>query len=199
MADRIHLRHSTDKQTDARQRHVLAARLAAGAPKTIHRILDAAGARNLPDQLALSPADTGEPALDPDVVLDLPGLLVEQRKVPASRSTQLYQRDFSFRCSSRPGSATSARGGCRRPNWPRSAPWPTTSRPCGRLQRRPPLTARSRCAVVERVQVTVDGAGENIHAVVTWAGGHRTHADLIRPVARIDRDATARPARGHGA
>jgi DNA invertase Pin-like site-specific DNA recombinase len=41
-------------------------------------------------------------------------------------------------------------------------------------------------AVVERVQVTAEGAGENVHAVVTWAGGHQTHADLIRPVARID-------------
>jgi DNA invertase Pin-like site-specific DNA recombinase len=30
--DRIYLRHSTDKQTDARQRHALAARLKAGAP-----------------------------------------------------------------------------------------------------------------------------------------------------------------------
>ncbi|MFF5213552.1 recombinase family protein [Streptosporangium sp. NPDC000396] len=32
MADRIYLRHSTDKQTDARQRHALAALLAIGAP-----------------------------------------------------------------------------------------------------------------------------------------------------------------------
>ncbi|MFF2148668.1 recombinase family protein [Kitasatospora sp. NPDC058190] len=32
MADRIYLRHSTDKQTDSRQRHALAALLAAGAP-----------------------------------------------------------------------------------------------------------------------------------------------------------------------
>lgn len=32
MADRLYLRHSTDKQTDARQRHALAALLAAGAP-----------------------------------------------------------------------------------------------------------------------------------------------------------------------
>ena len=30
--DRIYLRHSTDKQTDARQRHALAALLKAGAP-----------------------------------------------------------------------------------------------------------------------------------------------------------------------
>ncbi|MEV6869053.1 recombinase family protein, partial [Streptosporangium subroseum] len=41
-------------------------------------------------------------------------------------------------------------------------------------------------AVVERVQVTADGVGENVHAVLTWAGGHQSHADLIRPVARID-------------
>ncbi|MEV6726888.1 recombinase family protein [Streptomyces xanthochromogenes] len=32
MTDRLYLRHSTDKQTDARQRHALAALLAAGAP-----------------------------------------------------------------------------------------------------------------------------------------------------------------------
>ncbi|MFL4496507.1 recombinase family protein [Streptomyces sp. VTCC 41912] len=32
MADRLYLRHSTDSQTDARQRHALAALLAAGAP-----------------------------------------------------------------------------------------------------------------------------------------------------------------------
>ncbi|MBO2461542.1 recombinase family protein [Actinomadura violacea] len=32
MADRVYLRHSTDKQTDARQRHALAALLASGAP-----------------------------------------------------------------------------------------------------------------------------------------------------------------------
>ncbi|GLW11612.1 hypothetical protein Misp01_67400 [Microtetraspora sp. NBRC 13810] len=32
MADLVYLRHSTDKQTDARQRHALTALLAAGAP-----------------------------------------------------------------------------------------------------------------------------------------------------------------------
>ncbi|GLW13054.1 hypothetical protein Misp01_81820 [Microtetraspora sp. NBRC 13810] len=47
------------------------------APKTIRRILDAAGARALPDHLAMAPADTGEPPPDPDVILDLPGLLVD--------------------------------------------------------------------------------------------------------------------------
>src|SRR6266540_900886 len=41
-------------------------------------------------------------------------------------------------------------------------------------------------AVIESVQVTVDGATERVHATVTWAGGHQTHATLIRPVARID-------------
>ena len=41
-------------------------------------------------------------------------------------------------------------------------------------------------AVIESVQVTADGATERVHATVTWAGGHQTHADLIRPVARID-------------
>ncbi|MFI6801166.1 hypothetical protein [Streptosporangium canum] len=32
MTDRVYLRHSTDKQTDARQRHTHASPLAAGAP-----------------------------------------------------------------------------------------------------------------------------------------------------------------------
>jgi Recombinase zinc beta ribbon domain len=41
-------------------------------------------------------------------------------------------------------------------------------------------------AVIESVQVTADGATERVHATVTWAGGHQTHAALIRPVARID-------------
>jgi DNA invertase Pin-like site-specific DNA recombinase len=41
-------------------------------------------------------------------------------------------------------------------------------------------------AVVESVQVTADGATERVHATVTWAGGQQTHADLRRPVARID-------------
>jgi DNA invertase Pin-like site-specific DNA recombinase len=41
-------------------------------------------------------------------------------------------------------------------------------------------------AVIESVQVTADGATERVHATVTWAGGHQTQADLVRPVARID-------------
>ncbi len=41
-------------------------------------------------------------------------------------------------------------------------------------------------AVIESVQVTADGATEHVHATVTWAGGHQTHTDLTRPVARID-------------
>jgi DNA invertase Pin-like site-specific DNA recombinase len=41
-------------------------------------------------------------------------------------------------------------------------------------------------AVVESVQVTADGATERVRATVTWAGGQQTHADLRRPVARID-------------
>ncbi|WP_433381404.1 recombinase family protein [Streptosporangium sp. CA-115845] len=47
------------------------------APKTIRRVLDAARARELPNYLAMAPADTGEPAPDPDVTLDLPGLLAD--------------------------------------------------------------------------------------------------------------------------
>jgi DNA invertase Pin-like site-specific DNA recombinase len=41
-------------------------------------------------------------------------------------------------------------------------------------------------AVIESVQVTADGATERVRATVTWAGGQQTHADLLRPVARID-------------
>ena len=41
-------------------------------------------------------------------------------------------------------------------------------------------------AILESVQVTADGATERVHATVTWAGGHQTHAGLRRPVARID-------------
>jgi hypothetical protein len=41
-------------------------------------------------------------------------------------------------------------------------------------------------AVIESVQVTADGATERVHAAITWAGGQQTHADLRRPVARID-------------
>src|SRR5262249_57759447 len=43
-----------------------------------------------------------------------------------------------------------------------------------------------RGAVIESVGVTADGATERVHATVTWAGGHQTHTNLLRPVARID-------------
>ncbi|MDR8413602.1 recombinase family protein [Nonomuraea sp. 3-1Str] len=60
----------------ARQYHV--------APKTIRRVLDNAGARQPPDHLDTLPA-TGEPAsdpaLDPQVTLDLPGLLADHLRV----------------------------------------------------------------------------------------------------------------------
>jgi len=41
-------------------------------------------------------------------------------------------------------------------------------------------------AVIESVRVTAAGATERVHATVTWAGGHQTHTNLLRPVARID-------------
>ena len=50
-------------------------------------------------------------------------------------------------------------------------------------------------AVIESVQVTADGATERVHATITWAGGHRTHAGLRRPVARIDQLSSTRPSR----
>jgi hypothetical protein len=40
-------------------------------------------------------------------------------------------------------------------------------------------------AVIDSVQVTAEGATERVHATITWAGGHQTHADLARPVARV--------------
>jgi hypothetical protein len=40
-------------------------------------------------------------------------------------------------------------------------------------------------AVIDSVQVTAEGTTERVHAAVTWAGGHQTHADLARPVARV--------------
>lgn len=42
-----------------------------------------------------------------------------------------------------------------------------------------------RC-VVERVEVTAEGASEKVHATIAWAGGRRSSAELVRPVARID-------------
>lgn len=60
VADRLYLRHSTDSQTDARQRHALAALLAAGAPAyedpaTSSRVLslDRAGFKKLLDEAAV--------------------------------------------------------------------------------------------------------------------------------------------------
>ncbi|KUO21552.1 transposase [Streptomyces dysideae] len=41
-------------------------------------------------------------------------------------------------------------------------------------------------AVIDCVQVTADGASECVHATVIWAGGARTEAALVRPVARVD-------------
>ena len=80
------------------------------APKTIRRILDAVGARNLPDQLDAPPTDPGEqhrvPALSPDTTLDLPGLLADHlrttgdetvRQALASGQTIRRGRGYSVR------------------------------------------------------------------------------------------------------
>lgn len=62
------------------------------APKTIRRVLDAAGARNLPDQLDAPPTDTGEqhrvPALGPDATLDLPGLLADHLRTTGDETVR---------------------------------------------------------------------------------------------------------------
>jgi DNA invertase Pin-like site-specific DNA recombinase len=41
-------------------------------------------------------------------------------------------------------------------------------------------------AVIESVTVAADGASEEVHATICWAGGLQTQADLIRPIARVD-------------
>ncbi|MEV7279261.1 recombinase family protein [Streptomyces sp. NPDC093111] len=46
-------------------------------PKTIRRILDAAGARELPEQLDISTDPEQQPEPDPVITLDLPGLLTD--------------------------------------------------------------------------------------------------------------------------
>jgi DNA invertase Pin-like site-specific DNA recombinase len=40
--------------------------------------------------------------------------------------------------------------------------------------------------LIERVIVKVDGESEKVDVQVHWAGGHRTHETLIRPVARLE-------------
>jgi hypothetical protein len=41
--------------------------------------------------------------------------------------------------------------------------------------------------LVEQVRVTVPGTSEKVDAEVVWAGGHRTRAQITRPVACLDR------------
>ncbi|WP_433444990.1 hypothetical protein [Nonomuraea sp. CA-141351] len=54
--------------------------------------MDAAGARNLPDQLDAPPTDTGErhrvPALGPDATLDLPGLLADHLRTTGDETVR---------------------------------------------------------------------------------------------------------------
>jgi len=67
---------------------------------------------------------------------------------PASSSASGRPRWPSGRTWARSTSGTSgpARPGCRPPSWPRSAPWPATSRRCGPRRRPPWPTARGCCA-----------------------------------------------------
>jgi Recombinase zinc beta ribbon domain len=41
-------------------------------------------------------------------------------------------------------------------------------------------------ALVDQVTITVLGASERVAVEVGWAGGHTTHAETVRPVARLD-------------
>jgi hypothetical protein len=40
--------------------------------------------------------------------------------------------------------------------------------------------------IIDVVQVSAEGASERVHVAVVWAGGARTEADLVRPVAYVD-------------
>ncbi|MFF4619210.1 recombinase family protein [Nonomuraea jabiensis] len=40
--------------------------------------------------------------------------------------------------------------------------------------------------IIEAVTVTVHGESEQVTAQITWAGGHTTSGDLVRPVARLE-------------
>ena len=51
---------------------------------------------------------------------------------------------------------------------------------------RPGATFQPAFGLASRARHAADGATERVHAAITWAGGHQTHADLRRPVARID-------------
>jgi DNA invertase Pin-like site-specific DNA recombinase len=41
-------------------------------------------------------------------------------------------------------------------------------------------------ALVDQVAITVLGTSERVAVEITWAGGHTTHAEAVRPVARLD-------------
>jgi DNA invertase Pin-like site-specific DNA recombinase len=41
-------------------------------------------------------------------------------------------------------------------------------------------------ALVDQVTITVAGTSERVAVQITWAGGHTTHGQTIRPVARLD-------------
>ena len=41
-------------------------------------------------------------------------------------------------------------------------------------------------ALVEQVTITIQGRSERVAVTITWAGGHTTHSQTVRPVARLD-------------
>ncbi|MDI3101847.1 hypothetical protein QJ054_32915 [Streptomyces sp. AN-3] len=88
IADRLYMRHSTDKQTNLREGIALKAlaREYSVDPKVIRRVLDSAGARDMPSDPyellgELGGEDNSEPEAsapaDPVVSIDVPGLLAE--------------------------------------------------------------------------------------------------------------------------
>lgn len=112
MADRIYLRHSTDKQTDARQRHALAALLAAGAPvyedpatSSRQLSLDRAGFTRLLHEAAVG---------DTFRIADAARLFRSVADILALRPVLIRA---ACTCGSNPGS-------CRESTWPATTPAP---------------------------------------------------------------------------
>ena len=70
------------------------------------------------------------------------------------------------------------------PSASRSGPWPLTCPPYGTS---PTTTDADRKQLirhlVEQVRITVLGTSEKVDVEVVWAGGHRTSAQITRPVA----------------
>ena len=95
----------------------------------------------------------------------------------AARLEADYQR-FTEEQPARPSPQPSAR---------RSRPWPLISRKSGTP--RPPRQADRKellRILIEDITATVAGDSELVDVTITWAGGHQTTGQAVRPVARLD-------------